>query len=196
MDRTTFYSAAFSLFTLSSIQSAYCVASETTPNASPAATDKCFPESIEHFDTIVFTDDLRNKYKANRNTRVAGYSSAKYRVELTAYYYDRDTWVTGSDQKELIDSIREVLAAHPGAELSLQGEAELPLTGIETKADVAIFFWNEQGVSFGSFLWLIPAKTHYLKLRVTYVLPPGPQEDAIEFVKETTDRVVEATCRP
>ncbi len=188
--------AALTLLILSTGLDASTSTEASKENLAAGLTQRCFPESVKHFEPVVFTDDIRNMHRANRHTLLAGYSSAKYQIEITAYYYDRDAWGTDTEKKELSDVTREILSARPGAEIALRGTADLPLGGVKTEANFVLFFWNDRDVQFGSMLWLVPIKGHYFKLRVTYVVPDGPQEDVLAFIKETTDSVVKATCRP
>lgn len=155
----------------------------------------CLPASVHGLKSEEISAERVARQKANRNTTFAAFSAAPYRLSILIFEYDRDSaGGETADTNEISDAINEVMSAHPNAELATRGTANLPLSGVSTEAEVALFFWDSEGTEYGSFLWLVPRKTHYLKLRVTYARPKGDQSKSMEFVREATFNVARAIC--
>lgn len=156
---------------------------------------QCLPTSVHGLVSEEISAERVRRQKANRNTTFAAFSAVPYRLSILSFVYDREVAAgEAADEDEMNDAINEIMSAHPAAELSTRGTATLPISGVSTEAEVALFFWNSEGTEYGSFLWLVPRQTHYLKLRVTYTRPKGDQGKSMEFVRESTYSVARAIC--
>ena len=156
----------------------------------------CFPASIDGFESTSIPDAQAESLKAYRNTRMAGYNAAPYNTAVSVFVYDRER--PANDTNELEAAISEILSVHPGAELAMSGKGKVPVAGTPTSARGGLFLWTEGQTDYGSFLWVVPGDKQYLKIRATYVRPPGDREalEAMKFAVAALETVSKSVCRP
>lgn len=159
-------------------------------------TPSCFPASIDGFESTSIPDARAESLKAYRNTRTAGYNAAPYNTAVTVFVYDRES--PANDTKELEAAIFEILSVHPGAKLAMSGKGKVPVAGAPAEALGGLFTWSDSKNDYGSFLWIVPGDRQYLKIRTTYIRPPGDREvvEAMRFAISALETVAKSICRP
>jgi hypothetical protein len=144
--------------------------------------------------TALFPDDRRAALKAYRNSVGGGYNAPARRLAITVYFYDRQESDEKSDADEIRAAIMEVLRSHKGARVEMGGKGSLPLSGEPTEAHGGLFMWREGGDDYASFLWLIPRKARWIKIRATYIRPLGGEVEAMQFATDAIRKVVSQIC--
>ncbi len=156
----------------------------------------CLPAAIDGYETLARSPATRARDKQYRNTLSAGYDNRHLHLAITVYLYDRDASAADADAQEFGAVIGEILAVHRGATLGAKTRETLALAGLPTVADRAYFDWVEPGERVGSFLWLVPQGTRYLKVRATYARPAGDADPARQIAIDGVNQIVRAMCRP
>ena len=173
---------------------ASCVTCNNSGGTLDEASGICIPHKIDGLNSITYPVELLNKNKAYRNTVTVGFNGSMYGLIITIYLYDREIEKWSADINELKLSIQEVLSSHSGARLEHSGKGSLPISGHETESIGGLFTWYENGNDYASFLWIVPLKSRYLKIRSTYIRPHGGEGNAMNSVIEKVNFVAMKIC--
>lgn len=156
---------------------------------------QCLPTSVKGLETVMFSEAELASAKADRNTILAGYTAVKNKLTITAFIYDRTSQGNDADLNEMRNAAVDILTFRNDAKLGLEGDAKIHIGGKLTDALVAVFFWNDHGTDYRSFLYLFPFRDHYLKLRVTYIQPQDDKGETTKYVRDMTYELAKGICQ-
>jgi hypothetical protein len=154
----------------------------------------CFPKSVQGFEAVPSTEAQRKQLAEYRNSIAAGYNVPAMRLAVTFYVYDREEQGEDADLNEVRAAIGEILQYHSGSKMEMAGGTQLPLGGRKTAAKGAMFTWSDSHADYGSFLWIVPKGTRYLKVRATYPRPPGSEGETMERALEAVNELARNVC--
>lgn len=136
------------------------------------------------------------RLKAYRISTAAGYNAQARGTAITLFVFDRAE--DADDRGEVDAAVREVLSVHRGSEMAMGGDSRMPLASVDTPAQGGLFLWTEGRTDYGSFPWVIPRTRHYVRLRATYVRPPGDDAavEALKSAMSALSSVARNACDP
>jgi hypothetical protein len=149
--------------------------------------------AIEGFQTKPVPEEHRALLKTYRNSVGGGYNELARQLAISVYFYDREVQDEQADIKEVRGSVVDVLRLHPGARVEM-GTSSLPLAGDPTEARGGLLTWRVGPNDYASFLWVIPRTSRWVKIRATYIRPPGKEAEAMEYAAESIRKVVSSIC--
>jgi hypothetical protein len=150
----------------------------------------CLPVSVEGASTVA----KPQPGKGPGNPFGATYQAMLNRLSVTLLLYDRDKPTFEAQDEEMRSAVREVLNAHGGAKVEMDGATVLPVGGDPTAGEAAWISWSESLTDHVSLLWLLPRGPRWLKISAMYVRPAENTGDAAQFALGFVRSVANAIC--